>query len=551
MQAHCGPIKRMARGGMIQGPGTGTSDSIPAEFPVGTFIQPADTTRKIMASDGESALPPEQLAQLGAILLEAIRNMTHKPAGGNAGKGPFSTAAAGFSNGGRMGYADGGVVPAPTPSPLPALLPDTRAVMAGSGADASAAINAGNIPAAAGHIARGTIALPLAIANDVIGAVPRQATANVASIAGRSVINAGATALTGSNAPVVGGGSGTNATATPVAAPVAVAPAPVAATRGPFSAAADSQAAGGAGAPVPTINGNTGATVAGAPGVFKFGGYGGQQPLYTNVSGEQNLPGGQPSAQNNAAADALAARYATPGPIATAAAGGADPAPGTLSAGPGMRVVGGSSFFRQGQPLPPTTPSGISAREAARLENSRVITAENNATSRENNAASTGVTREGQQLHATQQAAQLALDKQKLAAGQPLTQAQTQHQQAQAAQAGAQATMSIASIAARQQYANALATGDAKAIAAAERQIRVIDGKEREARYLAVPGGQETDPVTLQNRTVPSAVFNQDTGQFVQPPQRGAGSPQTRPVGTISTVGGKSAKWDGQKWVPQ
>ncbi|AEF89701.1 hypothetical protein DelCs14_2689 [Delftia sp. Cs1-4] len=49
---------------------------------------------------------------------------------------------------------------------------------------------------------------------------------------------------------------------------------------------------------------------------------------------------------------------------------------------------------------------------------------------------------------------------------------------------------------------------------------------------------------------------NRATGQVEQVPMgQGGGdplsSPATRPVGTVSSVGGKTAVWDGQKWVPQ
>lgn len=57
-------------GGLIRGPGTGTSDSIPDEMAPGTYILPADTTKKlalddkkvpVRVSNGEYELPPEQV----------------------------------------------------------------------------------------------------------------------------------------------------------------------------------------------------------------------------------------------------------------------------------------------------------------------------------------------------------------------------------------------------------------------------------------------------------------------------------------------------------
>lgn len=94
-------------GGMIRGPGTGTSDSIETEKKPGTFIMPADSTRAIgpealeelgevddsameeqgekmpvRLSNGEFELPPEQVQALGEAVLTVMRNATHQPASG-------------------------------------------------------------------------------------------------------------------------------------------------------------------------------------------------------------------------------------------------------------------------------------------------------------------------------------------------------------------------------------------------------------------------------------------------------------------------------------
>ena len=77
-----------AKGGMIRGPGTGTSDSIPDEMAPGTYILPADTTKKlalddkkvpVRVSNGEYELPPEQVQAVGAAVLDAIKGVTHAP----------------------------------------------------------------------------------------------------------------------------------------------------------------------------------------------------------------------------------------------------------------------------------------------------------------------------------------------------------------------------------------------------------------------------------------------------------------------------------------
>lgn len=80
-------------GGLIRGPGTGTSDSIPDKMAPGTFIMPADSTEAlglddeqgegekvpVRVSNGEFELPPERVQAVGAAVLQAIKGMTHTP----------------------------------------------------------------------------------------------------------------------------------------------------------------------------------------------------------------------------------------------------------------------------------------------------------------------------------------------------------------------------------------------------------------------------------------------------------------------------------------
>ncbi len=106
-------------GGLIRGPGTGTSDSIPAEMPPGTYILPKDTTEAtglaaralgdvpVAVSNGEYEVTPEQLQAMGAMMLDFLRGVTHMPVevedeqaeGGQEEPGD-----------GREGYANGGQV---------------------------------------------------------------------------------------------------------------------------------------------------------------------------------------------------------------------------------------------------------------------------------------------------------------------------------------------------------------------------------------------------------------------------------------------------------
>ena len=89
-------FKPKENGGVIRGPGTGTSDSIATEMQPGTYIMPADSTRTIgdealkkmadakvpvRVSNGEFEFTPEQVQSIGAAVLTALRDATHKPVG--------------------------------------------------------------------------------------------------------------------------------------------------------------------------------------------------------------------------------------------------------------------------------------------------------------------------------------------------------------------------------------------------------------------------------------------------------------------------------------
>lgn len=123
------------RGGLIRGPGSGTSDDIPMEVPVGGYILPADSTRALglgfgqgnmpqgalsepglgfsskasvpaQVSNGEYAISPGQVNALGMQILDMVKNVTHAPAQETRKQEPF------FKNGGACGFrrrfADGG-----------------------------------------------------------------------------------------------------------------------------------------------------------------------------------------------------------------------------------------------------------------------------------------------------------------------------------------------------------------------------------------------------------------------------------------------------------
>jgi len=132
--------KHAANGGLIVGPGTGTSDSIEKTVPAGTYILPADTTKKlgfgipgyggnpkeqpreqprlgiprkqvpVAVSNGEYELPPEQVHAIGAALLDQVKETTHKPAGFGLNKAMLAAAKGGTREEPRHFFADGGLV---------------------------------------------------------------------------------------------------------------------------------------------------------------------------------------------------------------------------------------------------------------------------------------------------------------------------------------------------------------------------------------------------------------------------------------------------------
>lgn len=92
----CGSARKSyANGGMIRGPGTGTSDDIKKTVPEGSYIMPADSTQAIgpenldgmgapvpvNVSNGEYQMPPEQVHAVGVQALEQMKSQTHAPVG--------------------------------------------------------------------------------------------------------------------------------------------------------------------------------------------------------------------------------------------------------------------------------------------------------------------------------------------------------------------------------------------------------------------------------------------------------------------------------------
>ena len=94
--------KKFANGGMVRGPGTGTSDDIETEVPEGSYIMPADTTATlgpqalagmggargfpargnpvpVNLSNGEYKMPPKQVHAVGKRSIKSRTPRIHRP----------------------------------------------------------------------------------------------------------------------------------------------------------------------------------------------------------------------------------------------------------------------------------------------------------------------------------------------------------------------------------------------------------------------------------------------------------------------------------------
>lgn len=128
-------------GGLVRGPGTGTSDSVKTSVPEGTYIMPADSTQQIgpealsavgfrpgskpkapnipgmgfgptaqvpvNLSNGEFRLSPKQVHAIGVQVLEGMKAATHAPAGEQGGSDGDDASTR------ELFFADGGLVDDP------------------------------------------------------------------------------------------------------------------------------------------------------------------------------------------------------------------------------------------------------------------------------------------------------------------------------------------------------------------------------------------------------------------------------------------------------
>lgn len=320
-----------ADGGMVRGPGTGTSDSVKDAVRPGTFIMPADSTKEIGASalskmskvpvrlsNGEYKLTPEQVHAIGVQTLEGMKDATHEPArkayaDGGTVADRVRQPALGIGAAASSATAPGPVSPKPvgaaasmaTVPPVPAssanqaaaqpakptpsggddkFMPGVRNVWNESGKEIGGLVNQGRYGAALGETARAALAYVPAIADDVIGGALRSV--------GPSVVDAGKQFLgSGQGAPA-------QTTAQAQAAPMSASPlSGPGAGRGNFNPAPVNPSA-----PRPVAQPQAREI---APGVYRSGNSYADSPEAA-VAG--TAPGRLPNLQNMSAAEVLASR---------------------------------------------------------------------------------------------------------------------------------------------------------------------------------------------------------------------------------------------------
>ena len=553
-------------GGLILGPGTGTSDSIQTEKRPGTFIMPADSTQAIgpealeelgevddsaveeqgekvpvRLSNGEFEFPPEQVQALGEAVLTVLRDATHERTEEGRQASPKAAGFAPrqfFADGGTAqarGFADGGRVP----GGVGAWFQDQQreqeqrkqeALAAGQAADSAAqsasAPTTDNTSAAQGGYTPGTRGAQL------VAAEQQKAQDRVAT--GKALVNA-------IKAPF-------SKPANP-ATPSLTAPAiqPEAPSQNPtdMRLAAGTQTSPMYGAmnqpkpqpkPQPDAPGDTAATTARevAPGVYNHG-----RGQYSDNPKGMGMPEGftgRPSAQNDAIlqrmsdqsqAESMArvglSQYAAE--VQRAKNINADEAARNNSVGARMQRLA-DPFTAEGRAM-----RNLQMDIASSMDRNGRPTGETQALVAQSNAMTGGylaepgqersimgaLQREGMQQAGANARAMLSsgIDQQRvnLASNEFGLKRETQ----------GIANRSANMIQAMQQQI-AAEQDPAKRKGLVQRMLDV-EGKHQTADpYLVVPGGQHVDPSSGKAYNTPSSVFNRQTGQWIQQPgQVGAG----------------------------
>lgn len=307
-------------------------------------------------------------------------------------------------------------------------------------------------------------------------------------------------------------------------------------------------------------------------GIYRHG-----RGQYSDQAEGMGLPAsftGQPNEKNLAAADRLAATAAAPGPSAGTAVGpsaavGRYSAPTVAHSGndwqarqnlKNMATAANSitNTRRWGGPGAENNPDVVAYRDAHRADlaaQSKQTDAElttqgyNAGLDRERMGQDGANTRAGMQERgaAARAMGQLNLGQQRLGLDSQRAAGENALRSTQVRAADRMANI-------QDQYLGAKTDEERMRLAS---QIRAMNGQGSEEAWAHSPGGQVVDPKTNMLVTQPGVIYNRRTGQSME--QAGGvaqsaeplANPATRTVGAVSSVGGKTAVWDGKTWVPR
>lgn len=563
-------------GGPVRGQGTGTSDEVPDEVAEGTYIMPADSTQAIgeqalagmgkeqvpvNLSNGEFKLPPEQVHAVGVQALDQMKGATHTPA---AQQGLGMKPELFFANGGvvddeqkrlqnqSQAYVIGAQAAAATRAAEPvakAVAPQIAAPGATAAPPARAAgpselymadrtqemgdqVKAGNYA--------GAVGTGLRTAAQGLGMYGIEAADKTLS----PWIDAGQRMLGGAFGTDTPAGAVKPSAAAPVT-PTAPSPATVGAQPGAPAAnarpVAQAPASGGA-LPDPQPAAPQATQI--APGIYRQGNSYSDSAAGAGMTGTQ----GAPSAQNVQAAQALSDRSQQQ---ALARGMGSVAAPGNA-----VTVIGADpAAERERRDLVSSFMSPLRGAQNGQL------------TSSQRNGMVGLLESERRDASGNRQADQTASTQRDIAAmrEQGDTGRTAMREQGENSRAGARNQIDTRRVnldergqapklreadrmdALRARYENAKPE-ERKALA---QQIRELQGNNVQQDVWAhSPGGQAVDPKTQQLITQPGVIYNRATGEVRTDGGAAAPAP-ARAVGSTSTVNGKTAVWDGNKWVPR
>lgn len=529
--------KNYANGGIVKGPGTGTSDDVPAMVPKDGYIMPADSTqalgfkpgmRPANVSNGEAVLTPEQVQAAGGFqALEAMKNATHTPVPDKNQPGEPKFFFANGTEGDELRKNSFGDAAAAAVNPAVTQVPTGRPRPDASAADqipnsAPPGWTGGTGERVTGNDFTRNVSNTLNALAPVSGAAAPIVAGAARGFAGGAKAAAASPVLEKTlayGAPALGFGALASAAGSDRAPVSQAAQQPIASPAAPQAssrpAVSSMSAQPGTPAAMANAQDQVGQPQANgvAPGVFQHG----RGQYSDNPDGMGFKPGftGKPTAQNDAAAQALADnsmrgfRPAGVEPTAPAASQNLTPADTGQGSGFGLlnsnRIAIRNAMIdaKQGDPGAQDVLRGLISQQAAapgqQIERDQMA-------QRGQESAADRALRAGQLAN---DSARTAMDAKKTG----------QEMEARGFEIGQAKRMETL----RSQYE---AATDPKVRADLAQRIRTLSGKDDQAnRFTVVPGGQEWDATAGVMRNVPGRVLNNQTGQFVD----GAGAGKALP----------------------